>query len=182
MNTGDFEGKMGGTRLGYPIKHGEKVIVPIIREDFQERFMELYDIGVELQGLHDDVKELKGAAEPNEAAIYEARKKFDKGRMAGDIKRAQLWLDIQTHYDIWAKDIGVRDGFVLVECREDEAALNSFRSGLGMSMGIGRPGQASKQMLSEADIPEDAPEEVKVVLKKLLKIMGEFDELGGEMR
>ena len=173
MNTSDFEkAGSGKTRFGAPIKRGEKVMVPIVREDFQERFMELYDGAAESKQLLDEMKEMKAQKEHDPVVLHELERKQERQYMVMEIKTKQLWLDLQDHYNIWGKNIGLRDGFVLVECL---ASDNPFRKMKGLGMGIGLPGGPVRAIPTEDDIPDDAPEHVKRVLRKILAMMRELD-------
>lgn len=185
MNTKDFEGAGSGkTRIGAPIRRGEKVLVPILREDFQERFLQIYDLADEAVKLTEEHNEAEMTVDGrDEIAFADLGKRMEISQMTCEIKTKQLWLDIQMHYNIWNRSIGVRDGFVLVECREDANPINKLKRKMGrlggMSAGFIGPDAKHKMLLSESDIPADAPEEVKQVLRKLIEIMRDFDKLNG---
>lgn len=182
MNTSDFEkaGDSNKTRLGNPIKRGDKIIVPLLREDFQERFLAIYDGANEVSQIKDEWRETSAQKDAKEEQLYPLRKRGERLESLMQMRMCQLWFDIQEQYDLWGKELclGIRDGFALVAVSKQDAPMQKLRGQLGI--GFGTPGGKINNLLSESDIPQDMPEPMKAVLRKLLGLMKDLDTMSDE--
>jgi len=99
------------------IAKGERVIVKVLPEDLQDLFNKMQDMG-------DNADRAKEAASEEEGNV-ELAKQHVLSSYAAEEARIAFWKAVHERYGGWEKNLGVRDGYALVEF-DVKTKLNGF--------------------------------------------------------
>jgi len=102
-------------------RHGETTLVPLIREDFQDRYLQFVDLQDATKTAFEKVLEDPQSQELNKAVTFAQRDEMMFG--------FNFWIDIREHYGNWVDPLAIRDGFELVIQKKQPDILKDILNG-----------------------------------------------------